>query len=157
MKFIGFIAGLLIMLFIIRLFDINFSSNEIKIYSARCKDVVKYNHCDHLDYTGSVGTYQVDIDRQRVISSVGGTVGNRFTKCVIKDKNNWRCSYGDDSADFGFNAGNYWETTTYNSNPIIKDIMEKNYYPSRMEYINGAAKSCGSWYAVCFLLFTIFD
>ena len=140
-------------IFIIKFFDINFSGgDEIKAYSAICKTKVESNRCDNPEYPQSIRTYKVSYASQQVISESGGFV-DKYTDCTIKDKKNWKCSFDDKSGDFGFMAGTYFDIPNWDKVKLFKDLAEKTYHPSRLEYIGLQTEGWGCkglMYPVCY-------
>ena len=151
--------GILILgaIFIVKLFDIDFfSGNEIKAYSASCKTRVdELGVCDNPLFPLSVKTYTVSYSAQRVISDTGGIV-NKYTDCTVKDRKNWHCSFDDKSGDFGFISGTYFDIPNWEK-VKAKNLLEKTYYPSRLEYVDLRIKAGGCngvMYPICYV-FTV--
>ncbi len=146
----GFLVLLLGIFFLGKLFDVNFiKTDEIKSYSAICKTKVVLNVCDYPDYAQVITTYKVSYDSQRVISDVAGMV-HKYTDCSIRDKKNWSCNLDDMSSTFGFNSGTYFDIPDWSKIKILRDLVEKQYYVSRLEYFNLKANDCGIPYPICY-------
>lgn len=142
-------------IFTVKLFDIDFfGGNEIKAYSAMCKNKVnEFGFCKNPSIPLSVTTYKVSYSSQRVISDSGGIV-SKYTNCVVKDRKNWKCSFNDKSGDFGFMSGDFFDFPNWEK---IKSrtLLEKTYYPSRFEYIDLSIKArggCEGYYPFCYFL-----
>lgn len=147
--------GLLITgaVFVVKFFDIDFSSgNEIKAYSATCKTRVENNICDRPLLPQKIIIYKVSYSQQQVISSAGGLV-SKFTDCIVRDKRNWKCNFGDKSGEFGFISGEFYRDINWDMkmSAFVRNSLEKFYYPSRFEYIDLQAKRCKDIpYSVCY-------
>lgn len=153
--FLFFGALLLGVIFIVKLFDVDFfAGNEIKAYSASCKvKVDEIGICNDPLLPLSITTYKVSYNSQRVISDIGGVV-NKYTDCVVKDRRNWTCSFDDKSGDFGFTSGAYFNIPNWEK-VKAKNLLEKTYHPSRFEYIDLRIKAgggCKGYYPICYFL-----
>lgn len=143
---------LLGVVFIVKLFDINlFNVDEIRAYVAVCKTKVELNTCDFPNYAQNISTYKVSYSSQRVISETGGIV-TKYTDCSVKDRKNWSCSFDDKSGDFGFTSGTYFDIPNWDKIIIFRDLLEKEYYVSRLEFFNLRAKGYGSLYPIGYFL-----
>ncbi len=151
-----YIGGvILVFVLIFRILGLTFFSDDIKAYSATCKDEVKLNICNNPEYASNITTYSVNVGQQYVITSAGGYV-SKYTKCAIKDRNNWQCSFNDNSGNFGFAEGRYFDFPNYEMvSDFSKKLMEKTYYLSRFEFINLQSKSCEFAYPFCYLFYAI--
>jgi hypothetical protein len=136
-KFLGFILLLLIIASIYKFLNLGgLFNSEITAYAVICKEKPVLNKCDNPEYAHGKTTYKVNESRQEVIYWVEGFPPERLTKCAIKDKRNWSCKYNDESAEFGFNNGNFWEISLEPSHSEWEnDLFSRIYYPSRTEYL----------------------
>ena len=139
---IAFLLVLAAGLFIYESIDWGFLNSEITEYSATCNDVVVNNHCDSLAYTATPQVYKVSIERQQVLSWLATDKGETlqtFKDCSVVDRENWKCTYSDDSGTFGFEDGKYhdWSTSDQlaKSDPFFQsEVFAKIYYISKLDY-----------------------
>lgn len=151
-KFLGFIILILIIISIYKFLNIGaFFSSEITEYSIICKEKPILNKCDNPKYTLSKTNYKVIPNRQEVVYWVEDFSPERLTKCAIRNKKNWSCKYNDESAEFGFKDGNFYEISLKPS--LLEDEFNKIYYPSRTEYLMVACENN----LFCFLLLNLLD
>ena len=129
-----------------------FFRSEITEYPVMCKKEPTLNKCQNPDSTLNKTTYKILKNRQEVLywSSVDD-VPRKLTKCAIKDRKNWSCKYNDESAEFGFKDGKFWNVSLEES--ILNDEYRKVYYPSRTEYLMTGCKNK----LFCFLFLNILD
>lgn len=134
-KFLGFIVLILLIVSIYKFLNIgSLFSSEITNYPVLCKEKPILNQCDNPEYTLGKTTYKILSNRQEVLywhELYKKT--ERLTKCAIKDKKNWSCKYDDESMEFGFTYGKYWEISSKSSS--IDDFWGDVYYSSRTEYL----------------------
>ncbi len=146
------IVGILIVLFILHILN---GIDDVKAYSATCNEEVKGNICKNPLYANDIEVYTPNVGKQYVIISHGGYV-EKYTKCVVKDKNDWQCDFDDNSGNFGFASGQFFDYPNYDvMHSSTGELMKKMYYPSRFEYINLVSKNCGSFYPLCYVLYTL--
>ena len=152
--------GLIIVgaIFIVKFLGIDFfEGDEIKAYSAICKTKVDLNICDHPSASRpSTTVYKVSYGSQQVISDNGGLV-NKYTDCTVKDRKNWKCKYEGNNGDFGFISGSFFRFFRMDKveSGTTRGLVEKIYYPSRLEYFNLDARGCeGLMYPICYI-FTV--
>lgn len=151
-KFLGSVILLLIIISIYKFFNLGgLFSSEITEYPVMCKEKPVLNRCDNLEYTLSKTTYKVISNRQEVIYWVEDFSPERLTKCAIKDKKNWSCKYNDESAEFGFKDGKFWEISLKPS--LLEDQFNRTYYPSRTGYLMVNCENN----LLCFLLVNLLD
>lgn len=149
---------ILIVISALKVFDINlFEGNEIKAYYAMCETQVdEFGFCDRPDFPLGITTYTVSYNSQRVISDNGGIV-HKYANCTVKDRKNWTCSYDDESGNFGFVSGTYFNIPNWEK-VLSKTSLEKAYYPSRSDYIDLRIKAgggCKGYYPICYFLTAI--
>lgn len=130
--------------------DWGFLRNEITRYSFLCEHPVEYGTCNQVSFPLNSTTYKVMADRQEVVYWVELGTGlarpERLTKCAVRDRRNWSCRYHDESAEFGFSSGSYWDTTL---KPGITAGMDKRIvHVGRWSYYS---RQCGG-YAQALLL-----
>jgi hypothetical protein len=134
-KFLGSIIIILIIVSIYKFLNIGgLFNSEIKEYPVVCKEKVVLNKCDNPYFVANPTIYKVSTSRQEVIFWTDDLSPSRTTKCAIRDKKNWSCKYEDESGVFGFNNGIYW-ATPLGSSSYLSEEMEKEYYPSRTDYL----------------------
>jgi len=90
-------------------FDFGFLKGEITEYSLLCnkEDYVNY-WCTKKWLPLNPTTYKPSVARQEVINSTLGSY-ETLTKCSIVNRRNWTCKYNDESGEFGFKNGQFWE------------------------------------------------
>lgn len=150
-EYLLWIIGILILISFIKIFGLFPGGNEIKAYSALCSNQVELNRCNNPSYTGDVKVYTVNVEKQYVLNSNGGYIV-KYTKCAVKDRENWQCSFDDNSGKFGFALGQYYDNPNYDIiHSATGQAMKKTFYPSRFEYININSKNCGVAYPLCYI------
>lgn len=82
-------------------------SGEITVYPLRCTGSMKHGSCTGKWLPLNSTVYRVSEARQSVIYWMPdiSESPNRLEKCVVRDVENWRCSYSDDSADLVMEGG----------------------------------------------------
>jgi len=124
--------------------DWGFLRNEITNYSLLCEHDVEYGICNRVSIPLNPTTFKVMADRQEVVywTELGpGLIRpERLTKCAVRDRRNWSCRYRDESAEFGFSDGAYWERTL---TPGITAGMDKRVvHVGRWRYYS---QKCGGY------------
>jgi hypothetical protein len=79
--------------------------------------------------------YKIDKRNQKVIYWTQGFPPNTVTNCTILNRRNWKCRYDDESAEFGFSGGEYYEISLEPSE-IIDELTKHQSSVSRLEYLN---------------------
>ncbi|TSC94409.1 MAG: hypothetical protein CEN87_530 [Parcubacteria group bacterium Licking1014_1] len=150
-KFLGLILLILLIISFYKFLNISgFFNSEITEYPVVCKEEPVLNQCNNPEYTLRKTTYKVIYNRQEVIYWTEDFSTQRLTRCAIKDKKNWSCKYDDESAEFGFTDGKYWN---YSLIPSAGDDLWKNvYYPSRIKYLMVQCENN----TLCFLFANLF-
>jgi hypothetical protein len=107
-------------------FDFGFLNGEITEYSLSCdKDKYVNYQCTEKWLTRASTTYKPDKKNQRVFYWVGTFPEIKtLTKCSVVDRENWTCKFNDESAEFGFKDGDYWEIVSISDiDRVIPDIF----------------------------------
>jgi hypothetical protein len=160
-NFITIVFFIILVIFLIKLINWDFSGTSITAYPVQCKEKVDYGKCKDPEFTLNKDTYTVLANRQEVLTNNGIT--ERLSKCAVIDKKNWHCSYDDSSADFGFTNGKYFHITNYDvigkeTRSLFKELDDKTYYVSRLQWIKIWCKpESGPLQAICFPLWVILD
>ncbi len=137
------LLGLVLLVFLFKVFDWGFLSSRITEYPAYCKVKVVYNTCSSPAYELNKTVYEVIPARQEVIYTSEGSPPNKLTNCAISDRSNWSCKYSDNSAELGFVNGRYYEVPLTDSS-VTQDIKDHGYYLSKWSWLNVSAKyGCG--------------
>lgn len=105
------VAGVYIAVMVAAVIDWGFVKSEISKYELECSEATRFGVCEKVAYGLRKTTYKVMPDRQEVLHWVQGFPVERLTKCAVRDRKNWSCAFNDNSAEFGFNGGAYWERT----------------------------------------------
>ena len=152
-KFLGFIIILLVIISSWKFFNISgLFNSEITEYSIMCKEKVEWNQCENPNYPLNKTIYKVLVQRQEVVYWINDFPPERLTKCAIRDKKNWSCKYNDESAEFGFRNGIFYEFSLKQSS-VSEELWNKVYYVSRTKYL---MISCENKIP-CFLLVNLLD
>jgi hypothetical protein len=67
-------------------------------------------------------TYKPDIKNRVVFYWVDDSPVKKLTKCAVVNRKNWTCKYNDESAEFGFKNGDYWNVSLTNN--ITDDLFK---------------------------------
>jgi hypothetical protein len=157
--FIGIIVIIVVILGIIiisRIFDWGFLTSEITSYSVQCKEKLELGSCKEPLVVLNPTTYKVSSGEQEVLYWIEGVGGiDRLIKCAVKDRKNWSCKYNDESGEFGFTDGRFWEVVLNSS--ISQEELEKIYYVSRFEYAKIRCSENGNLSISCFILSVLLD
>lgn len=122
----------LFLFFFLKIFDWGFIRSEITEYPVGCETPLVYGQCKGNSYPLNRTTYKVIPEKEEVLywSEIGGGI-QKLEGCAIKDRKNWSCHYGDNSAEFGFRDGNFWSLSNSLKLSKITELEEKMYYVSR--------------------------
>lgn len=109
------------------------------------KNVVKvYNAIPTIDRTSSIypnvtlpeflptSVTEYRVSDNTVTSKIGNFV-HKYDQCEIFNESNWKCTYNDNSATFGFKSGQYFSHSNIEKFPHLSELNEK--YLSRFEYV----------------------
>jgi len=55
-----------------------------------------------------------------------------LTDCTVRSKKNWSCLQNDESSEFGFENGKFWENILIDTSP---EVTERIYYVSHLEWL----------------------
>jgi hypothetical protein len=111
-------------------FDFNFISGEITEHSLSCKKDKYINHrCAEKWLPLNSVTYKPDKKNQKVFywHETSPEI-QTLTKCAVVDRKNWTCKFNDESAEFGFKNGDYWNVSLTRNN-ISDDLFKYKYVP----------------------------
>lgn len=127
--FLGFFYGL----------DWGWTRGEIRSYQMYCMEKLVAGQCNAESYPLSVETYKVDVKEQEVVSWISGWFEgkssiDRLTKCAIADRKNWSCKYDDESAEFGFQGGRFFQVDLKRS--ALEALEGEEFYVSRWNYLS---------------------
>lgn len=106
---------------------------EITEYSLLCdkKDYINYQ-CTKKWLPLRPTTYKPNISKQQVLYWTHGLRDiETLKKCSVVNRKNWTCRYDDESAEFGFKDGQYWEISLSYS---ISDLLSEYKYVSKFQY-----------------------
>lgn len=135
------ISSFFVFVFIITIFfffDFGFLRGEITEYPLLCdkEDYINYQ-CTKKWLPLRPSTYKPNISKQHVLSWTSGLHGiETLKKCSVVSRKNWTCKYSDESAEFGFKNGQYWEVSL--SPSITHELYEYKHVPKllyRLEQI----------------------
>lgn len=123
--------------------DLSILKGEIVAYPLNCPVKVENNRCPTApEFSLRRTNYRPLSNRQEVLYWVDGMDIGRLTKCAVKDRKNWNCKFDDDSAQFGFNDGVYFNYINKYMNNVTG--IGEEYFVSRGEWIK---VSCNcSWF-----------
>lgn len=127
------ILGMFFVIAVLFFFDFDILSGKVTTYPLSCERE-NYNdyRCTEKWLPLNLTTYKPSVARQEVIYSVVGS-WETLTKCSVSDKKNWTCKYDDESAEFGFDKGQFWEASLgkniYGVESISDDLFEVRYVP----------------------------
>ena len=135
--FVGLIICLIIYFVVDAVVDWGFLRDEITQYPVLCKEKIYLGRCKNIEYTLNPTTYKVNKEKQEVLLYTPplSSLMQKLTNCVVWDRKNWRCSFIDNSAEFGFSNGRFWEYVTPFNMDLVKDQGERTYYVSRYAWI----------------------
>lgn len=115
--------------------DLSFIKGEIVAYELVCEVKPQYNTCPGKTlFAGRARHYKPNKERQEVLSWTKGFPPDRLTDCAVVDRKNWQCSYGDKSATFGFQNGEYFHIRV-DDKPHYKE-----FYVSRQDWVKQDCK-----------------
>lgn len=108
-------------------FDFSFLKGEITEYSLSCdkKDFVNYQ-CTKKWLPLNPTTYKPIVNKQQVLYWTLSDI-QTLSKCSVVDRKNWTCRYNDESAEFGFKNGQFWEVSLEKS--VSDELFEFKYVP----------------------------
>lgn len=124
----------LIVLFIFISVDWGYYKKEITSYMAICDTPVVLGQCNSRAHTSNTykTTYKIFADKQEVVYwNAEFKEIQKLTKCAIRDRKNWSCKYDDESAEFGFSDGKFWNET---KETIAPELAEKEFYISKLRW-----------------------
>lgn len=132
---LGSLASIVAVIVGIYAIDWGWVRSEITVYSAQCAQKVLNNKCGHHQFTVRPTTYKVMVDQQAVVYWIEGFEVQKVTKCAVANRTSWTCKYDDESAEFGFLDGEYFNRSLDTPSPASKDFAEKEYYMPRWKYL----------------------
>ncbi len=112
-------------------FDLGLFKGEITEYSLSC-DKEKYVNYRCLEKWLPLNptTYKPNTNKQQVLYWTLSDI-QTLKKCSVVNRKNWTCRYDDESAEFGFKDGQFWEASLGKS---ISDDLFETRYVSKLEY-----------------------
>jgi len=69
-------------------------SGEVVVYKAFCPTVPVSDRCEHNEETSARTTYKAKFVGQFVLYWVDGSEVNKYSKCAVADRTNWKCEVG---------------------------------------------------------------
>jgi hypothetical protein len=110
----------LVIITYIRFIGWNPLGSTVVEYPASCSVVVVLGKCAGMITPLNRTAYRVSDSAVTYSSEIGGEV-EALSNCAVQDKNNWSCSYPDNSAQLGFRGGIFWERVNpaMDQNPTI--------------------------------------
>jgi len=132
MKYL-FIFGTVFIIVILYFFDFGFLSGKITAYPLSCdrENYINYR-CKEKWLPLNPTTYKPSAKRQEIIYSTLGS-WETLTKCSVSDRKSWTCKYNDESAEFGFDKGQFWEVSLgeniYSVKSASDNLFEIRYVP----------------------------
>ena len=122
--FLGWVIGIIVVLLFVCITDWDFLKGEITNYSiAPCPE------CRTGMMTLNPTVYRPSSARQEVVSWMPGFQSvDRYTNCAVVDRENWQCTYDDNSGTIGFTGGKFW----HDDEEMKKDGWE---HVSRYRYL----------------------
>ncbi len=127
------ILGAIFAIAVLYFFDFGILSGKITAYPLSCdrENYIDYR-CTEKRLPLNPTTYKPSAARQEVIYSTIGS-WETLTKCSVSDRKNWTCKYNDESAEFGFDNGQFWEVSLgeniYGVESASDDLFEVQYVP----------------------------
>lgn len=123
---------ILLLIAIVYFFDFGFIKGEITEYSLSCnkKNYINYQ-CTEKWLPLNPTTYKPNANKQQVLYWTLSDI-QTLTKCSVVDRKNWTCKYGDESAEFGFKNGEFWEVTL--DEKSVSDKLFQTRYVSKFIY-----------------------
>lgn len=124
-KRLVFIAVLILV--IAYFFDFGLLKGEITAHSLSCdkKDYINYQ-CTEKWLPLNPTTYKPNVNKQQVLYWTLSDI-QTLSKCSVVNRKNWTCRYNDESAEFGFKNGQFWEVSLGES--VSDELFEFRYVP----------------------------
>lgn len=91
------VVGVYIAIMAAAVIDWGFVKSEIANYPLQCREGIRSGVCKNVAFALRKTTYKVMPDRQEVLHWVQGFRVERLTKCAVRDRQNWSCTYNDGS------------------------------------------------------------
>lgn len=114
-------------------FDFGFIKGEITAYTLICdkENYINYQ-CKTKWLPLNPTTYKPNYNKQQVLHWTLNDI-ETLTKCSVADRKNWTCKYNDESAEFGFKNGQFWEISLgkniYGVESVSDDLTVERYVP----------------------------
>lgn len=126
-KILFIILTIVVVVVVNYFFDFGFLKGEITQYSLSCdkKNYVNYR-CTEKWLPLNPTTYKPNVDKQQVLHWTLSDI-QTLKKCSVVNRKNWTCKYNDESAEFGFKDGQFWEVSLGKS--VSDDLFEFRYVP----------------------------
>lgn len=100
-------------------FDFSFDNQIFRAYTASEPADYDPNEARPRLVPRSIIEYRVQ--ENSVVSRIGDYV-NEYDDCIIFDRDNWSCTYSDESGEFGARQGEYFNRSNLESFPHLKDL-----------------------------------
>jgi len=113
------------------IFDISFDRSVFRAYTAQERS--DYKAGDGLPRLLPYGVTEYRIRSGNVVGRVGDFI-NEYDNCKVFDKENWTCTFSDESATFGAKQGEYFSRSNLEKFPHLADYVERETL-SRFGYI----------------------
>ncbi len=148
----SFAVVIYLFLLFVAFIDWGFLKGEITDYPIQCQNKPVYGVCNKKDFALRKTTYKPSVQRQDVVYSTEGFDVKRLTKCAVKDRKNWTCTYDDESAEIGFTNGKFFEVSLKESKFVSEDMFDKIYYVPKHEWIRQSCRDSWINYYLCLLI-----
>jgi hypothetical protein len=147
------IVTIYIAILVLAIIDWGFLKSEITNYIVECSEPPRLGVCKNVKYGLRPTTYKVMPDRQEVVHWTQGFAPERLTKCAVRDRKNWSCKYNDESAEFGFNGGSYWERT------LKRGLLDPSTHTTvpRWEWLNQRCEDSALPFLICIPVISFLD
>jgi hypothetical protein len=151
----GLIIFLIGIVFVTSFFGWQLFPSDITTYPSLCKENVVNNRCSTPGDPLTSETYIPNESRQEVLYLDNYNVWQKYTRCAIKDIENWSCQGNDKNSRLGFTSGKYWELLDpryieqYYTGIPPQEVIGKVYFLSRPNWILRWCKNGRSTDYVC--------
>jgi hypothetical protein len=117
--------------FVFAFFDLNFDREVFRAYTA--SEVGDYYPDEGKPRLLPSAVTEYRIQQESVVSRTGAYV-SEYEDCTVFDRDNWTCTYHDDSATFGARQGEFFSRTNLEKFPHLEYLDEEETL-SRFRYI----------------------
>ena len=133
-RWLGILAAVVAVCAFLYVTDWDFLSSQFTAYRVVCEAVVVGNECSQQVMALGATTYRIVVDQKYVVEK--GNHPTTYTKCAITSRTDWKCSFDDESGQFGATKGVFF------MKPASDHWVEHDIFVSRWKYL--AIKS-GVW------------